>query len=491
MMMLKTLLFLSLTLVLSYAHADGMDVSSSEPHKVKTLETGAASLQQRLEMIERAQKSIELEFYEFDEGDAPRMIVEALVKKKQENPAVQIRVMIDYFSPSNNLDPYYTTALIKSGVEVKYYNQVFLLNLKSVVHRNHRKHIIVDGNEVVTGGRNMTDAYYDLMEKYNYLDRDIWVQGPIAAVVAQSFDTFWNSKRVKVPKPPKRPPATTSAGPRNTSVPNTRAIRKHEEKLREAAKFASVFDPNDDDDKRLLKLREDLRTVGGKLLATEPTFSVNSIRFIGDGADWLEPNHSITGKVYYQLLDEARESLVIEMPYFYLQNREENFFKRLKEKGIDVDLLLNSHRSSNEFPINHICLLEGLKFSRYGFDLFLFQGDWMTPESLVRPELAETSLWMQHSKSMLRDDDLTWIGSMNMDPRSIQRLNSESAIVVDDKAFNAAVRAHANSRLQASEAVENGRLKKDGSNPAKLKGGLLGLLKKLKTLPFYIFERQI
>ena len=51
MMLLKTLLFLSLTLVLTHAHADGMDVSSSEPHKVKTLETGAASLQQRLEMI--------------------------------------------------------------------------------------------------------------------------------------------------------------------------------------------------------------------------------------------------------------------------------------------------------------------------------------------------------------------------------------------------------------------------------------------------------
>ncbi len=491
MMLLKTLLFLSLTLVFSHAHADGMDVSSSEPHKVKTLETGAASLQIRLDMIERAQKTIEVEFYEFDEGDAPRLIIEALVKKKTENPAVRIRLLIDYFAPSNNLDPYYTTALIKSGVEVKYYNQVFILNVKAVIHRNHRKHIVVDGNEVVTGGRNMSDPYYDFHEKHNYLDRDIWVQGPIAAAVVESFDTFWESKRVKVPKAPRRPSETTTVGPRNSAVPNTQAIRRHERRLREAAKFASVFDPEDEDDKRLLKLREDLRSVGGRLLAEEPTFSVNSVRFIGDGGDWKEPNHSITGKVFYQLLEEAKESIAIEVPYFYLQPREENFFKRLKERGIDVDLLLNSRRSSNEFSINYICLLEGLEFSRFGFDLFLFRGDWMTPESLVKPHLAEKSRWMQHSKTMVRDDNLTWIGSMNMDPRSIQRLNSESAIVVDDAAFNAAVRAHVNTRLQASDAVVDGRLKKDGSDPAKIRGGPLGLLKKLRTLPYYIFEGQI
>jgi cardiolipin synthase C len=491
MMLLKTLLILSLTLALSSAYAEGMDAHSTEPHKVKTLETGTASLQKRLEMIDRAEKSIEVEFFIFDKSDAPRILVEALVRKKRESPHVRIRVLLDYFTFSKNLDPYYTTAMIKNGVEVKYYNPAFLLNFGAIVHRDHRKHIIVDGQEAIAGGRNMADEYFDMKEKHNYLDRDIWVSGPVVASVVKSFDDFWDSKKTKLPKAPKRPPATTSNGPRGTTVPNTLALRQFDAKVRRAAKFASVFDPNDEDDAVLLQMREDLKRIGGKLLEAEPVYVVNSIRYIADGPDWDHPNHSITGDRYYEVMGEAQKSLVIETPYFYLQKNENDFFKRLKTKGIDVDLLLNSKRSSNEFAINYISLLQGLKFSKFGFDLFLFDGTWMSREELIKPELAESSIWMQHSKTMLRDSNLTWIGSLNMDPRSVQRMNAESAFLVDDEQFNAALRAHVEKRLQASDAVVNGRLLKDNSNPANLGGGILGKLKLMKTWPFYLFENQI
>jgi putative cardiolipin synthase len=350
--------------------------------------------------------------------------------------------------------------------------------------------MIVDGKEAIAGGRNMADEYYDLKEKYNFLDRDIWVNGPIVASVVESFDDFWESSRAKIPKVPKRPPAMTNSGPRNTMVPNTQGLRRYDQKMREAAKFASVFDPNAEDDKRFLQMREDLKRVGGKLLEEEATFVVNSIRFIGDGPDWKENNHSISGKTYYQVMDEAETSLVIETPYFYLQKNEDAFFKRLKERGVDIDLLLNSKRSSNEFAINYICLLEGLKFSKYGFDLYLFDGNWMSREALIKPDLAETALWMQHSKTMLRDSHLTWIGSLNMDPRSVQRLNAESAFLVDDEVFNAALRVHVNKRLQSSDVIVNGRLKKDNSDPAKMES-LFENLRLMKTWPFYMFENQI
>ncbi len=100
--MLKTLIILSLSLVFSFAYAEGIGVHSTGPYKVKTLETGTASLQLRLEMIERAEKSLEVEFFIFDESDAPRMIVEALVKKKLEKPDIRICVLLDYFSLSKS-----------------------------------------------------------------------------------------------------------------------------------------------------------------------------------------------------------------------------------------------------------------------------------------------------------------------------------------------------------------------------------------------------
>jgi hypothetical protein len=78
-----------------------------------------------------------------------------------------------------------------------------------------------------------------------------------------------------------------------------------------------------------------------------------------------------------------------------------------------------------------------------------------------------------------------------MDPRSVQRLNAESAFLVNDVAFNTAVRKHVSERLNASDAVVDGRLERDNSNPAKLPGGLFGRLKLMKTWPFYMFENQI
>jgi putative cardiolipin synthase len=485
-------LFLLITLLVALFNvpswAQSTDASSTEEHRVKTLEYGAQALQLRLEMIERAERSIEIEYFIFDKSDAAHLVVEALLRKKRQNPNVRIRIIIDYFSLAKNLDPNYTIAMMDKGIEVKYYNNVFLLDLARVTHRTHRKLVIVDGREAITGGRNMADEYFDLKKKSNYLDRDIWVEGPIVQAMEESFNHFWDHpRRVKLPKKPSKPARLMND---RTGSDYRHAMRRYEEKLRTGVKFAQIFDPNDAEGARLIALREKVREIGQRQLALEPTFTVKSIRYISDGPDWKKADDRLSGRIYYEMLETAEKHIVMETPYFYLQDDEENVFKRIKEKGVHASLLLNSKRSSNEFAINYICLLEGLKFSRMGFDLYLFQGDWMSAGEVAKTENFEGTLWMQHSKTMLMDNHITWIGTLNMDPRSVQRLNAENAIVVDDEAFNARVMEHAMSRIGRSDHVVNGLNVKDGKNPAK-SGGILEELRKLKTWPFYIFENQI
>ena len=95
-----------------------VDVSSGEPHRVQSIETGTAALQLRLEMIERAEVSIDVEYFIFDNSDASRILVEALIRKKAEKPGVRIRMLLDYFALSKSLNAYYTTALMKKGIEI-------------------------------------------------------------------------------------------------------------------------------------------------------------------------------------------------------------------------------------------------------------------------------------------------------------------------------------------------------------------------------------
>lgn len=65
-----------------------VDVESNAPHRIKTLETGTAAMQARLELIAKAETSIDVEYFIYHESDAARIFTEALVKRKTEKPEI-------------------------------------------------------------------------------------------------------------------------------------------------------------------------------------------------------------------------------------------------------------------------------------------------------------------------------------------------------------------------------------------------------------------
>lgn len=364
-----------------------------------------------------------------------------------------------------------------------------LLNLARVSHRNHRKILLIDRKEAIIGGRNMGDEYYDLKERYNFMDRDIIIDGPIAEAIGRSFDYFWESERTEVPSVPKFYPHLPRDKHQTT---NHMRERQHKKRLNVAAHFASVFDPENEEDARLMKMRDEFQRIGSRLLEAEPFYLVNNIRFLADGPDWKIAEHRYTGGVFYYMLENAsRSNIVLEMPYFYLQKAEEAVFKRLKERNVNVMLLLNAKKASNEYIVNYITLKEGLDFSRMGFDLFLNNGHYMKAQDLVVPSNEETALWMVHAKTMLIDQQYTWIGTLNMDPRSIQRLNAEMAVLIDDEEFNMAIRKHFFERLRYSSRVENGKVVKDGvEHDPGAHESLWDAIRSLNTIPFYLFKTK-
>jgi putative cardiolipin synthase len=487
---LRLILIGALLISMSAVFARPVDVESNAPHRIKTLETGTAAMQARLELIAKAETSIDVEYFIYHESDAARIFTEALVKRKSEKPDIKIRIIVDHFALSKSLDNYIAHALIAKGIEFKYYNDVMLLNLARVSHRNHRKILLVDRKEAIIGGRNMGDEYYDLKTKYNFMDRDVLIDGPIAEAIGRSFDYFWESERTSVPREPKFYPNLPRDKHQTT---NMMRERQHKKRLKVAAHFASVFDPENEEDARLMKMREEFQRIGSRLLEAEPFYLVNNIRFLADGPDWKIAEHRYTGGVFYYMLEHASQSnVVLEMPYFYLQKAEEAVFKRLKERNVNVMLLLNAKKASNEYIVNYITLKEGLDFSRMGFDLFLNNGHYMKAEDLVVPENEESALWMVHAKTMLIDHQYTWIGTLNMDPRSIQRLNAEMAVLIDDEDFNMAIRKHFLERLRYTSRVVNGKVVKDGvEHDPGAHENLWDAIRSLNTIPFYLFENQI
>ena len=55
----------------------------------------------------------------------------------------------------------------------------------------HNRTFIVDGQVVITGGRNFADEYFDYDHAYNFRDRDVLLLGGATADVQRSFNLFW------------------------------------------------------------------------------------------------------------------------------------------------------------------------------------------------------------------------------------------------------------------------------------------------------------
>src|SRR5215510_8174602 len=182
-----------------------LEAHSTAPHRLTHFDQGAASFQRRLELIESAKQSIALEFFIYNVDDAARLLTQALMKKAREG--VQVRILVDFSAPVFELKPAYARVLGEAGVKVRYYNTSAVYRLISIQHRSHRKLLIIDGDTVLAGGRNIGNDYFDLSDHYNFLDSDFEVSGPIVKTVLESFDVYWNSHLSTDPAPDSSPNA--------------------------------------------------------------------------------------------------------------------------------------------------------------------------------------------------------------------------------------------------------------------------------------------
>ena len=370
---------------------ESLQAHSTAPHTLTHFDQGAASLHRRLELIHAARKSIELEFFIYDVDEASRLVTQALMKKAREG--VQVRILVDFSAPVFKLKPAYAQVLGAAGVKVRYYNTSGLLRLVSIQHRSHRKLLIVDGDTVLTGGRNIANDYFDLSDHYNFLDSDLEVSGPIVTTVRDSFDVYWNSHLSAEPEPD----PTADA---------------------EAAQF---FVPKESDPAVLGKLR----AAGEGYRRSHKTHECRDLRFVTDF-----PNHGeASRKVFNAIVEElarAKDEAVVESPYFVIKSGGYAVLEDLHRRGVRLRVLTNSLASTDAsyavaalYPWLGSLADTGLTLSAYGGGPLPAQS---TDLGGGHPR------WGVHSKRGVIDGETTLVGTYNMDPRSAN-LNSELMLV--------------------------------------------------------------
>ncbi len=419
---LTATILLSLNLVFAGESADSFidpfQARSEAPHQLQVLNSGLAAMERRIQLVEQATESIDLEMFIYNTDKAGRMFTHALVEKAKQG--VKIRLLFDHFMIGSTISPYHAHELEEQGIDVRFYNKTSLLRAKAQ-YRNHRKSLVVDGKIAVVGGRNIADEYFDLSEEYNFIDRDLTVEGEIVEAIAQSFDDVWNSEYVIKEDRKRKPRANDIKYLRNShSTGRISGRQQYREDLRlwnrhvqEAKNFLFVTQ----DDQKLL---ETVRRIGKEELAKEYKSTCNKSSFFSD-----KPGHGrrhrregrLLKQEIFERMSNIKDRLLIDTPYFISDKDTRPLLDTLLSAGKKVEVLTNGVYSTDAIYVATVFYHYFKKWLGLGLKPHIYQGDALSYYETVDEGVKE-SRWGTHSKSFVFDNDSSMIGSYNFDPRS-------------------------------------------------------------------------
>ena len=391
------------------------------------LNDGKRALDWRITAIDSAVESIDLQTFLWDFDTAGSLILDRLVSAADRG--VMVRILIDdTFLISE--DQILVGLADHPKIEYRVFNPFKhrssrfvsreILNLTEfhrLDHRMHNKSMIVDNQIVIIGGRNLADEYFGLNSEANFRDMELLAGGPIVQEVTASFDDYFNddwSLPIDM---------VTHIEPNFIALDSVRHLRD-----------PGFYEYEDISPEARRRLWEDAvrKAFGG-----EAFLFVDKPPVENPSADSSAPVQLAMQMV--ELLNEAEEEILIISAYLIPSIKLEGAVKRAVQRGVDVRILTNSIRSNNHLAAHsayrkHIneLLTDGAKLHEVRIDasdrhLYMF------------PPTDKKSLAL-HAKALVIDWDKVFIGSANLDPRSL-RLNTEMGLLVYSEALNAEVRS--------------------------------------------------
>ncbi|MES2526409.1 MAG: phospholipase D family protein [Bdellovibrionota bacterium] len=393
------------------------DVQENQGNKVMVIDSGVAALELRLQMIRRAQKNIEAEYFIYNTDVAAKIFTRELVEAAKRG--VKVRILIDKNLATFKFNAYYAEELAPFGIEVKYYNNAPVIAISTVQFRNHRKLLSIDDTEAITGGRNIGDDYFDISHEFNFYDRDIYAAGPIVKVMRESFDQFFDHKiSVKLKRPER-------------SQNNEDRASRWDAKVAKAKSFLE-----ESPEETLIRSR--LADVGVKTLETYKMHDCPTATYSTDapGANFrqrLKEKYLDKFRFLRQTLAEktleVNKAFTLSSPYMIHNGRTRKVMKHLLENKVDINVYTNSLASTDAVYVAANLYLYIKAWARAGIKIFLHDGKFLNDLPAMTAE-AEKARWGTHDKSQVYESTThseVMIGTYNIDNRS-NFYNTEMAL---------------------------------------------------------------
>lgn len=382
------------------------------------LQDGNEGLGARLRIIEQAEKSVDLQYFLLNADLAGALIARALLDAADRG--VYVRLLVDDIFTGAS-DSGLGMLNEHDNIDVRLFNPAARPGPKSlslatdfsrINRRMHNKTFTADGAVAIIGGRNIGDEYYQIDTTSEFADFDMILVGPAVKQISRSFDVFWNDEWA-VPMEVVRD---------NPSPEKARSARSMLEALLEPAKQQYNVAVND---LYLERLRQRL----------EPLFS-GRIEIVSDPPEKLRVPFGKGQRVLAEDLlarfKNADREMILLTPYFVPEDYGARLFAELAQSGVRVRIITNSLLSNNHKAVHAGYERHRKMLLEAGVELHEVRGDALQTLGLVPPD-SEKGITM-HTKLAIIDDETVFVGSMNLDPRSVKH-NTEFGTFIYSRNF--------------------------------------------------------
>ena len=383
------------------------------------LENGLDAFVARALLAEYAERSIDLQYYLFHNDLTGLLLTNQLLKAADRG--VRVRILVDDMGLSGRD---LGSALLNShpNIEVRIFNPFsrkvgrlsqFVTRLGSVTRRMHNKSFTVDNQATILGGRNIGNEYFDADPALAFADLDVLLIGPVVDDVSAAFDTYWNSEVVY---------------PINLLVDKQPTEEQAQKKKNE---FDDFIEKQEKSPYILALHNSDL---ANKIRQRSVHFNWGHAEAIFDVPEKILDNRSDTDirllSRFTPYSNKLKDELIILSPYFVPGKEGVANLVKKEENGARVRILTNSLASTDVGMVHAGYSKYRKDLLQAGIELYELNREISKQERKEKKGMTGSSKASLHAKTFVQDRELIFIGSMNLDPRSVYE-NTEIGVVLE------------------------------------------------------------
>jgi len=305
------------------------------------LSDGIDALASRLLLAERAEKTIDAQYYLIKNDIVSHAFINVLLRAADRG--VRVRLLVDdiftggYDAGMAGLDSH-------PNFEIRIFNPFArrsarfmdgITSFSRVNRRMHNKSFTIDNQVTIIGGRNIADEYFGAREDAKFGDLDVMGIGPVVNDVSDMFDSYWSHERAA--------PIAAFAKMPDDPASELERVRAGLEQSREQIKTSIYAEAVRD------KALEYVETDASAFVWAPYTLAVDS----PDKAFKSKAKEaaSITTPLRESLLSATHEAIIIS-PYFVPRKAGIEAISELQRKGINVTIITNSLAANNQSSVH-------------------------------------------------------------------------------------------------------------------------------------------